>query len=125
MNPPSLAITSEQITRLLTYLQTSRRQVLTQVPPSTERNAHQRLLQALQARVLLEREREPHAAVVHLVLSREEVTALQTMVAALLSATLQEPSSPQRNATLVDLSALKAALEKLAFRPMRHSARLL
>src|SRR5581483_3355384 len=119
------ALTPEQITRLLTYLQTSRRHILTQVPPSTERNAHQRLLQALQGRLLLERERGQHAAVVDVALSREEVMALQTMVAALLSATLQESPSQQRSATLVDLTALKAALEKLAYRPRKHSARLL
>ena len=127
MSFPPLALAPEQTERLLAYLQRARRHVLTQVTPSTERNAQQRLLQTLQGRLIQECEQGQRGAVVYLSLSSEEGKVLHTMVADLLAATLREPESQQRSATLLDLSALKAALERLALRqpnrPLTRSLR--
>ena len=126
MSLPPLALAPEQAARLLTYLQTYRRHVLTQMAPSTERNAQQRLLQALQGRLIQVREQGQRGAVVYLSLSSEEVKILHIMMTDLLASTLREPESTQRSATVVDLTALKTALESLAlFRPNKPFTRSL
>ena len=109
-------LTQERASRLLAYIQTHRRQALTRSAPSTERNATQRLLQALQGKLIheLDASRHQHAsALVSLPLSNEEVKALKTMVTDLLLFTAREPATEQRAATLVDLSGLKGMVEKL------------
>lgn len=119
MSIPPFVLTKDQATRLLAYIQTYRRHVLTQLAPSTDRNTIQRHLQALQGKLIHEMDQQ--SAVAHLALSSEERGALQTMVADFLQVTAQEPATAQRDATLHDLAALKATLEKLSLDgPGRH-----
>lgn len=118
MSIPPLMLTQEQAARLLAYLQTYRRYALTQLAPSTERNATQRLLQTVQGRLIQERERPGMVSALWLV--SEELTALRTMATDLLMVTRQEAGSERRNATLDDLVALKLTLERLALSSPRR-----
>lgn len=118
MNVLPFALTKEQASRLLAYIQTYRRHVLTQLAPSTDRNAIQRYLQALQGKLI--QEMDQRGAITQLALTHEEKGALQSMVADFLQVTKQEPATEQRDATLQDLSALKTALEQLTLPRPRH-----
>jgi hypothetical protein len=111
MRPP-LALTREQASRLLVYLQDYRRLALTHLAPSQERNTNQRLLQALQGKLI--QEMDQPSTMHYLSVTGEEVNALRTMVRDLLQWTTREPESDRRNAKLVDLAGLKSTIEKLA-----------
>ncbi|HEU5380742.1 MAG TPA: hypothetical protein VFV38_35410 [Ktedonobacteraceae bacterium] len=115
----TLPLTQEQATRLNGYLQAYRRYTLTQVTPSSERNSRQRVLQMLQARLIGEMDRQ--GALFDLAVTVEEMRSLKTMIADLLTFSTREPTSPQRNATLTDLAALKATLGW--FEQLGHDAR--
>jgi hypothetical protein len=117
---PPLPLTQERVQRLLTYIQEYRRLVLTQLAPSQERNTQQRLLQALQGKLLAAGEREQQGALSLLSLTSEEVNALQTMVLDLRARKAREPATPQRDRMIVDLSALKVALEQVALCGPKH-----
>lgn len=104
-------LTKEQATRLLVYLQTYRRHVLTEIPPSADRNTIQRYLQALQGKLISQMDQQ--SVMVPLALTHEELGALKTMVADVLRVTQRELATEQRDALLQDLSALKAALAQL------------
>jgi hypothetical protein len=108
---PALSLTQDQANRLHGYLQTYRHYALTQIMPSAERNNTQRLLQALQGKLIGEMDRQE--IVFCFVLTGEEVRALKTMVVGLLTFFAHESANPQRDAALVDLAALKGTLEKL------------
>lgn len=111
-----LVLTRERVTRLLSYIQEYRRLVLTRVAPSQERNARQRLLQALQGKLLHDLEQaESPGARYHLALSGDEQAALHAMVSDLRARAVQEPASSQRDRVLVDLTALKQVIEKLPY----------
>jgi hypothetical protein len=110
---PSLFLDQQQAARLLIYIQIYRRYTLTQVSPSAERNTAQRVLQALQGRLIQEREQQPQQPLA-LALTTEERTTLTTMVTNLCRLKAQESPSPRRDATIVDLTELKSVLEKLA-----------
>lgn len=111
-----LVLTRERVTCLLSYIQEYRRLVLTRSAPSQERNARQRLLQALQGRLLHDLgQAESPGARYHLALSSEEQAALHTMVSDLRALKVQESASSQRDRVLVDLTALKQVIEKLPY----------
>ncbi len=107
-----LLLTPEQGQRLLTALQTYRRYALTQLAPSTERNARQRVLQAFQGKLLAESERGRPGAMSSLMVTGEERDALNAMVDELLALAAQGTATNQRRLMLDDLSALKAIFEK-------------
>lgn len=113
MGISSLFLDKEQTKRLLGYIQEYRRYTLTQLPPSVERNIHQRLLQALQGRLIQESEQEHHTTL-SLELTNEEKMILKAMVTDLRLLKIQEPASHDRDAIIVDLTNLKGALEKLS-----------
>lgn len=110
MDISPLHLSREQSARLLGYVQTYRRYALTQLAPSTERNTTQRLLQALQGKLI--REMDQPSATCSLAVNAEEVKALQTMIRDLLHLTTREAGSDQRNAMLLDLAGLKSLVEK-------------
>jgi hypothetical protein len=121
MNMPPLSLTQERATRLLAYVQMYRRLALTQIAPSTERNAIQRQLQALQGKLMHREEREQQETIYHLSVTSEDIAALKTMVADLLVLTTREPATVQRDITLVDLASLKGTLEKLSLYGQKKS----
>jgi hypothetical protein len=113
MTLPSLFLDQQQVGRLLSYLQAYRRYALTHLVPSAERNSTQRVLQALQGRLIQEREQQPQQTLA-LALTTDERTALKTMVTSLCLLQAQEAPSASRDASLVDLTELKGVLERLA-----------
>lgn len=121
--PLALHLTHEWANCLLAFIRVYRRYTLTQVP-SNERNTHQRVLQALQGRLIVESEREH---VFSFLLSREEVQALQEMVHDLTMWNAQkEPKTEQTYQLLVKLTRLKRALEHyLPSEPKRSSTKSL
>ena len=125
MGIPSLFLDKALTTRLLDYLQAYRRYTLTQLPPSAGRNTHQRVLQALQGRLIQESEQEQQHPV-SFTLTGEEITALKEMVIVLRLLKTKEPASHQRDAILVDLTNLKGVLENvsLSVQPRRFTASL-
>ncbi len=116
-------LTPEQGQRLLTALQTYRRYALTQLAPSTERNARQRVLQAFQGKLLAESEQARASAMSSLMVTDEERAALNTMIDELLTLTAQGAATNQRRLMLDDLSALKAIFEKCARSEMERHRR--
>lgn len=113
MSIPPLVLTHERAMRLLDYIQAYRRLALTQLLPSQDRNTHQRRLQGLQGKLIPALERLPAGSPYMLPLTREDIAALLAMVTDLRTRQVQEPASEQRDATLLDLIALKAILDKL------------
>lgn len=113
MNIPPLVLDHEQTTRLLGYIQEYRRYTLTQLP-SAERNTNQRMLQALQGRLIQESEREQQPSL-SFFFTNEEARVLKTMIADLcvLKAN-QEPKTAQVYAALVDLTQLKGVFDHLS-----------
>ncbi len=111
MNIPPLVLDKERASRLLGYIQEYRRYTLTQ-PPSADRNTYQRLLQALQGRLIQESERE-RQPFLSFSLTVEEAKALKTMVADLCLLKAQGPKTEQIYHALVDLSGLKGVLEQI------------
>ncbi len=105
---PPFILTREQAVRLQGYIQTYRQYALTRLLPSTERNILLRGLQALQGK-LIEALDQPISPL-RLVLSRDEVGVLNTMVNGLLTLYGGQADSAERTATLVDLAALKVSL---------------
>ena len=105
---PPFLLTREQATRLHDYIQTYRQYALTRLLPSTERNVLLRGLQALQGK-LIEALDQPISPL-RLVLSRDGVGVLNTMVNGLLTLYGGQADSAERTATLVDLAALKVSL---------------
>jgi hypothetical protein len=108
-----LSLDQERARRLRSYLQEYRTYLLTQRAPSTERNTIQRLLQALQGKLMHESERVPPGGSFSLLLSGQEAAALKTMAVDLRALRTQEPSSEHRNASIADLTALKGMVERL------------
>ena len=106
---PPFLLTREQATRLHDYIQTYRQYALTRLLPSTERNVLLRGLQALQGK-LIEALDQPISPL-RLVLSRDEVGVLNTMVNGLLTLYGGQPESANRTATINDLAALKISLK--------------
>jgi hypothetical protein len=106
---PPFLLTREQATRLHGYIQTYRQYALTRLLPSTERNVLLRGLQALQGKLIeaLDRPANP----LRLVLSRDEVGVLNTMVNGLLTLYGGQAESAERTATINDLAALKLSLK--------------
>ena len=116
MGIPSLFLDNALTTRLLDYLQAYRRYTLTQLSPSAGRNAHQRVLQAFQGRLIQESEQERQRRV-SFTLTSEEIAALKAMVTVLRFLKTKEPASSQRDAILVDLTHLKGVLENVSLCP--------
>jgi len=106
---PPFLLTREQATRLHDYIQTYRQYALTRLLPSTERNVLLRGLQALQGK-LIEALDQPISPL-RLVLSRDEVGVLNTMVNGLLTLYGGQAESAERTATINDLAALKLSLK--------------
>lgn len=107
MTAPPFLLTHEQASRLQSYLQTYRRYVLSQMP-SVTRNGLLRDLQSIQGKLvaLLDQGHTP----ARLVLAREEQQTVHTSVTELLVLIARQPASAERDATLVDLTALRASL---------------
>src|SRR5689334_6869624 len=105
MNAPTLSLDHEQTARLLGYLQDYRRYTLTQ-PPSADRNAQQRLLQALQGKLIQESERG-YQQRFFFPISREEIRALKAMVMDLCLLKAKEPQTDHIQRCLIDLTGLK------------------
>lgn len=122
MSTPPLVLTQEHATRLISYLQRYRRYLLTQVAPSAERNTIQRVLQTLQGKLIhtMDTQVRQQGVQFHFALNSEEVKVLKAMVADLLTLTVREAPSEQRDATLVDLTSLKTAVEKIAISGQRN-----
>jgi hypothetical protein len=110
---PPLSLTQEQARRLLAYIQAYRRALLTQLAPSTERNANQRLLQALQGKLMQEMDRLEQERSLSFDLTHEEQRIVKQLAADLLLLRAREQASPERDAALVDLAQLKATVERL------------
>jgi len=106
---PPFILTREQAVRLQGYIQTYRQYALTRLLPSTERNILLRGLQALQGK-LIEALDQPISPL-RLVLSRDEVGVLNTMVNGLLTLYGGQAESAERTATINDLVALKLSLK--------------
>jgi hypothetical protein len=106
---PPFILTREQAVRLQGYIQTYRQYALTRLLPSTERNVLLRGLQALQGK-LIEALDQPISPL-RLVLSRDEVGVLNTMVNGLLTLYGGQAESAERTATINDLAALKLSLK--------------
>lgn len=107
---PPFLLTREQAHRLHTYIQTYRQYALAALLPSTGRNTALRLLQGMQGK-LVEVLDQP-VTPLQLILSREEMTTLTTTITELLALYARQPKSQERDATLVDLAALKASLKR-------------
>lgn len=103
MNTLPLSLSPERAARLLDYIQMYRRHLLTQVFPSAGRNTNQRLLQALEGKLLNEHHIQQEASS-SLTLTREERDVLVTMVIDLRTLITNES---ERNATQIDLIWLK------------------
>lgn len=108
---PPLSLTHEQASHLQAYLQTFRRWVFATLAPSAERNMTLRTLQAVQGKLVALHDQKQ--AWLTLVLTAEEMTVLKMSLNDLLVISAREPASHERNATLADLAALKALLERL------------
>src|SRR5262249_16296842 len=91
--------------------QSYRRYALTALTPSTERNTNQRLLQALQGKLITEMDQRKLP--LSFFLTSEEIKSLKTMAADLLTLTTREASSEKRTLTLLDLAELKSVLGRL------------
>jgi hypothetical protein len=103
---------AEQAERLLHYMQTYRRYVLIHLPPTQERNATLRLVQALQGKLLALKPFQ--SSLVQLVINREEGTVLQAMARGLLQMYGEQPNaSAERATTLADVGRLYAYLKQL------------
>lgn len=108
---PPLTLTREQAGRLQAYLQTYRRYAFASLMPSVERNTTLRALQAMQGKLIDIMNQK--TVLLQLVLTAEELTTLKTIVTELLVLSAKEPGSAERNATLVDLAALRAMLRNV------------
>ena len=106
---PQLVLTREQASRLQAYLQTYRRYAFASLVPSTERNTTLRILQAMQGKLIDVMDQK--TALLQLVLTTEEMTTIKIIITDLLILYAREPASVERNATLVDLAALKGSLK--------------
>lgn len=105
-----LSLTCDQASRLHAYIQTYRRYAFALLAPSTGRNTTLRVLQLMQSKLIAVLDQKP--ALFMLVLTTEEMTTLKAITVELLSLYGQEPTSAERNATLGDLAALRANLER-------------
>lgn len=106
---PSLEFNCEQATRLQGYLQTYRRYAFTSLMPCTERNRTLRSLQTMQSKLIALLDQP--ATRLPFVLTHEEMTTLPAIISTLLVLCARRPACPERDATLVDLAALKAKIE--------------
>lgn len=106
---PPFILTREQAVRLQGYVQTYRQYALTRLIPSTERNVLLRGLQALQGKLIeaLDQQITP----LQLVLNRDDIVVLKTMVNGMLGLYGGQPESAERTATINDLAALKMSLK--------------
>ncbi len=106
---PPLQLTRDQASRLQAYLQAYRRYAFASLMPSVERNTILRILQAMQGKLIEVMDQK--AALLQLVLTREEMTTLKTIITELLALYARQPESAERIATLGDLAALKISLK--------------
>ena len=102
-------LTRDQATRLQTYVQTYRHYALTSLLPSTGRNTTLRVLQTVQGKLI--EVMDYHTTPLQLLLDKEEMAALKTVITELLSLYATRPESAERIATLSDLAALKGCLK--------------
>jgi hypothetical protein len=106
---PPLQLTRDQASRLQAYLQAYRRYAFASLMPSVERNTALRILQTMQGKLI--KVMDQKTALLQLVLTREEMTTLKTIITELLALYARQPESAERIATLGDLAALKISLK--------------
>jgi hypothetical protein len=107
-------LTREQASRLQASLQTYRRYAFASLAPSPKRNTTLRILQGIQGKLIAVIDvalLNQKTALLSLVLTVGEITALRTIIEELRLLSMQEKASAERDATLADLRALKDTLQ--------------